>query len=174
VAEQPTTGTRDPDTLARIIQLGFGGDRARFNAFMDAVHAVLPEDAAVILRGSAVTGRRWADGAPFDADGPGTSDLDVTFIGGDLTRHWTEFYIPGLHTVPLSDEHPEAAPDLTPLRRALTQLARRPVNLQATTDMVQYLRDVVMQQPYYVLVGKVDDLQAGEPRAVDSGDASGG
>ena len=27
-----------------------------------------------MLRGSAVTGVRWQDGAPFDADGPGTSD----------------------------------------------------------------------------------------------------
>ena len=31
--------------------------------------------------GSAVTARRWSDGAPFDADGPGTSDLDLTLVG---------------------------------------------------------------------------------------------
>ena len=28
-------------------------------------------------------GMRWKDGAPFDAEGPGTSDLDLTLVGGD-------------------------------------------------------------------------------------------
>ncbi|MEX1130170.1 MAG: hypothetical protein WEB50_16485, partial [Vicinamibacterales bacterium] len=32
---------------------------------------------------SAVTGVRWKDQAPFDSDGPGTSDLDLTLVGGD-------------------------------------------------------------------------------------------
>ena len=33
----------------------------------------------------------------------------------------------------------------------------RPVNLQATTSLVQYLRDVVMDQPYLVLLKKPAD-----------------
>ena len=33
-------------------------------------------------------------------------------------------------------------------------MARRAVNLQATTSLVQYMRDVVMDQPYLVLVKK--------------------
>ncbi len=32
----------------------------------------------------AITGSRWEDGAPFDAAGPGTSDLDLTFVGGEV------------------------------------------------------------------------------------------
>ena len=170
--EQPTTGTRDAETLSRIIRLGFGGDTGRFDQFMQGLCDVIPEEAAVILRGSAVTGFRWEDGAPFDADGPGSSDLDVTFIGGGLIRHFEEFYIPALHSVPLSDEHPEASPTFVPLRRALSSLARRPVNLQATADLVQYVRDVVMNQPYFTLVEKVDALKDGESRAVCSADAT--
>jgi hypothetical protein len=32
----------------------------------------------------------------------------------------------------------------------------RAVNLQATTSLVQYLRDIVMDQPYLVLLDKRD------------------
>src|SRR5689334_22435512 len=103
-------------TLGRVIELAFGGDKAWYQQFIDKLRAVTPEDGSVILRGSAVTGYRWADNAPFDADGPGTSDLDVTFVGGGMLNHWDEFYIPALHTVPLSEEHANACPELTPLR----------------------------------------------------------
>lgn len=148
----------DADTLPpaaireRIIRLGFGGDPDRFAQFTQALREVIPPDVTVILRGSAVTGRRWVDGAPFDADGPGTSDLDLTFIGGEMLKLFTEFYIPGLHTAPLSEDHPEASPVFAPLRRALCTIAGRPVNIQATSSLVQYLRDVTMDQPYYTLL----------------------
>jgi hypothetical protein len=33
-------------------------------------------------------------------------------------------------------------------------MTQRPVNLQATTSFVQYLRDVVMDQPYLILLKK--------------------
>src|SRR2546430_8278842 len=125
-------------TLARVIHLAFNGDATRYARFISALESVTPPDAAVILRGSAVTGTRWSDDLPFDADGPGTSDLDVTFIGGGMLRHWDEFYIPGLHTVPLSDAHPDACRELAPLRASLCRIAGRPVNLQATTSLVQY------------------------------------
>jgi hypothetical protein len=32
----------------------------------------------VLLRKSAVTGHKWGSDEPFDADGPGTRDLDIT------------------------------------------------------------------------------------------------
>src|SRR5205807_2391844 len=83
----------------------------------------------------AVTGKRWEDGAPFDADGPGTSDLDLTLIGGGMVEHFEVFYIPGLHSAPLSDAHPDASVTFMPLRRALCAIARRPVNIQATADL---------------------------------------
>ncbi|MES2525254.1 MAG: hypothetical protein V4617_21365 [Gemmatimonadota bacterium] len=146
------TGEDPAVTLARVVELGFGGDEARFAQFMQALREITPTDVYVILRGSAVAGTRWTDGAPFDADGPGTSDLDLTFVGASMLQQFEEFYIPGLHSAPLCDERPEASPALGPLRRTLCSIAGRPVNIQATSDLVQYIRDVTMQQPYVVLI----------------------
>jgi hypothetical protein len=147
-----TTDEPHDITIARVVDLAFGGDRARYDSFIAELKAVTPEDASVILRGSAVTGTRWADGAPFDSDGKGSSDLDVTFVGGGMIHHWDEFYIPGLHTVPLSEEHPDACPELTPLRATLCRIAGRPVNIQATTGLVQFARDVTFDQPWVELI----------------------
>jgi hypothetical protein len=161
-------------TLARVVELAFGGDDSRYEEFLSELRRVTPDDASVILRGSAVTGTRWADGAPFDADGPGTSDLDVTFVGGGMINRWDEFYIPGLHTVPLSEEHPDACPDLVPLRTALCRIAGRPVNIQATTSLVQFARDVTFDQPWVELIenrekaredGEADAAPSTEPHA---------
>ena len=143
----------------RIIALAFDGDRARFEDFLRTLREAIPPDVAIVLRGSAVTGTRWEDGAPFDADGPGTSDMDLTLIGGGMVEHFDVFYIPGLHTAPLSDEHPDASATFIPLRKALCHIARRPVNIQATADFVQFVRDRIMSQPYYVLIPKADDAR---------------
>jgi hypothetical protein len=140
------------DVRERIIRLAFAGDRLAFDAFIRALRDSIPPDVSVVLRGSAVTGTRWEDGAPFDADGPGSSDMDITLIGGEMVKHFDVFYIPGLHSVPLSDEHPDASVTFLPLRRALSTIAKRPVNIQATADLVQYARDIVMNQPYYTLI----------------------
>ena len=48
----------------------------------------------LILRGSSVTGHKWGSDEPFDADGSGTSDLDVTFVGGDMVTLFREFHLP--------------------------------------------------------------------------------
>ena len=154
----PTEITGEPaaQSLARVIQLGFGGDDARFAQFVQTIQKVTPPDAYVLLRGSAVAGTRWADGAPFDADGPGTSDLDLTFVGKSMLDTFNDFYIPGLHSAPLCDERPDASPTLAPVRRTLSSIAGRPVNIQATSDLVQYVRDVTMQQPYVVLIERQD------------------
>jgi hypothetical protein len=140
----------------RVTQLAFGSDRRRFDEFVCAIRDATPPDVEVILRGSAVTGHKWLSTEPFDADGPGTSDLDVTFVGGDMVSLYNEFHIPHLHSVPLSEEHPSACPTLVELRERLCAMAGRPVNLQATTSLVQFLRDVVMNQPYLILVNKPD------------------
>ena len=137
-----------------MIQLAFGGDVKRYDLFVQSLREAIPPDVSVILRGSAVTGTRWGDGAKFDSDGPGTSDLDLTLIGGGMVKHFEVFYIPGLHSAPLSDAHPDASVMFIPLRQALTRIAGRPVTIQATADLVQYLRDVVMNQPYFVMVDK--------------------
>jgi hypothetical protein len=153
-ADKQPAGNQEPNdvTRERVIRLAFGGDRARYDRFLHALREAIPPDVSVILRGSAVTGTRWEDGAKFDADGPGTSDLDLTLIGGEMVKHFEVFYIPGLHSAPLSDAHPDASVTFMPLRRELTSIARRPVNIQATADMVQYLRDVVMSQPYLTMI----------------------
>lgn len=138
----------------RIVRLAFGNDESRYAAFIRTLREAVPPDVSVVLRGSAVTGKRWEDGAPFDADGPGTSDLDLTLIGGEMVKHFDVFYIPGMHSVPLGDAHPDASLTFVPLRNALMKVAGRPVTIQATADFVQYLRDVVMTQPYFVLIPK--------------------
>jgi hypothetical protein len=157
----PSPRTSDDENEAlireRVIRLVFGGDETRFNDFVAAIADHTPAGAQVILRGSAVTGHKWMSDQPFDADGPGTSDLDVTFVGGNMVSLYREFHIPGVHSAPLSEAHPFASPLLGPLRQKLCAMAGRPVNLQATTSLVQFLRDVVMSQPYLVLLEKPDD-----------------
>jgi hypothetical protein len=153
-ATEQTRELSDDQLRERIIQLGFGGDPERFETFVTAVREALPPDVTVVLRGSAVIGVRWEDGAPFDADGPGTSDLDLTLVGGDMLKLWSDdaFYIPKLHTAPLNDDTPASCPSLVPLRRALCRIAGRAVNIQATSSFVQYARDVLFDQPYFTLI----------------------
>jgi hypothetical protein len=149
--------------LERIIRLAFGGSHRRFGRFMQTIRDAIPADVSVVLRGSAVTGTRWPSGEPFDGDGPGTSDLDLTLFGGDILDFWknTAFYIPKLHTVPLSDHAPDAAPVLVPLRKSLCRIARRPVNIQGTSNFLLYLRDVLFHQPYVTLIeGKEEEDSA--------------
>lgn len=138
----------------RIIRLGFGGDRERFERFCQKLREGLPKGTGVALRGSVVTSERWEDGSPFDADGPGTSDLDVTLIGPNVMECWSEdaYYIPALHTKPLGDKDPELAPALNPLREELQKIADRPVCFQATSNIILFARDVLLDQPYYTII----------------------
>ena len=140
-----------------VVGLAFSGDEARFREFCDIVREAVPEANAGVLRGSAITGFRWKDGTPFDGDGPGTSDLDLTLVGSDVLRYYTlgGYWIPGIHSRPLSDDDPDIAPELVPLRQRLIEMVRRPVNIQGTRDWVQYLRGDIMGQPYLTLFGSV-------------------
>lgn len=140
-----------------VIRLAFGGSEERFNQFVEVVRQAIPPDTGVVLRGSAVTGERWKDGAPFDSDGPGTSDLDLTLVGGDEViglYKVTGFWVPGIHSRPLSDEDPDIAPSLVPLRDRLMAMVNRPVNIQASRDVVIYFRGELIGQPYLVLIDK--------------------
>ena len=153
----------------RVRRLAFDDDPDRFAEFVRAIDEATPAGVEVILRGSAVTGHKWHSDEPFDADGPGTSDLDVTFVGGDMVTLFRDFHIPGIHSAPLSEAHPFASPALGPLRKRLCAMCGRPVNLQATTSLVQFLRDVVMDQPYLVLLKKPadDDTETSAPMRDD-------
>lgn len=143
----------------RVIELAFDGDESRLEEFCAVVRAAIPEGTSVVLRGSAVTGKRWDDGAPFDADGPGTSDLDLTFVGVEVLGLYIldGFYLPGVHTKPLSDKDPDIAPELTPLRDRLVAMTKRPVNIQSTRDFVMYIREHWMGQPFLTLIGNVGE-----------------
>ena len=99
----------------RVTRLAFGGDPRRFDEFVRVIAEATPPGVEVILRGSAVTGHKWGSDTPFDGDGPGTSDLDVTFVGGDMVTLFSEFHITGIHSVPLSEAHPFASQALLPL-----------------------------------------------------------
>lgn len=148
----------------RVTQLVFGGDSRRYDEFIQVLSEATPPGVEVILRGSAVTGHKFGSNEPFDGEGPGTSDMDVTFVGGDMVMLFREFHIPGVHSVPLSEQHPFASPTLAPLRKRLCEMTKRPVNLQATTSLVQNVRDMTMDQPYLVLLKKPkpDDAKSDE------------
>ena len=153
--EQALTEAEKRDNVVR---LAFDNDQGKLVQFVQLIRDAIPENTGVVLRGSAVTGFRWKDKAPFDADGPGTSDLDLTLVGSRILEFYklTGFFVPGVHSRPLSDEDPDIAPDLVPLRERLMAMVRRPVNIQGTRDFVMYLRGELIGQPYLTLVEKPD------------------
>ena len=157
--ETVRAGLSELEMRENLIRLAFAGDRHLYEQFLEALQSALPENTAAVLRGSAVTGVRWEDGAPFDADGPGTSDLDLTLVGGDVLGCYKldGFYIPGVHSKPLSEKDPDIAPDLVPLRQRLMEMVKRPVNIQATRDFVMFVREHFMCQPYLTLCGKLEE-----------------
>ncbi|HEY0170236.1 MAG TPA: hypothetical protein VGB98_04220 [Pyrinomonadaceae bacterium] len=152
-------GMTEREMRERVIKLAFGGDERRLEEFCDVVRVAIPEGTAVVLRGSSVTGERYDDGAPFDADGPGTSDLDLTLVGPEILGEYIldGFYLPGVHTKPLSDKDPDIAPNLVPLRDKLQAMVKRPVNIQATRDIWMRIRGDWLGQPYLTLIGKVGE-----------------
>ena len=59
---------------------------------------------------------------------------------------------------PLSDdEDPGIAMELVPLRQKLINMVGRPVNIQATGDLVMFLRGELLGQPYLTLVPREDE-----------------
>jgi hypothetical protein len=68
------------------------------------------------------------------------------------------FYVPGVHSRPLCDEDPDVAPQLVPLRRQLMDMVKRPVNLQASRDLVIRFRGDLLDQPYLTLFTKPEGL----------------
>jgi hypothetical protein len=149
----------EQELRSRIISLGFDGDERLFIAFYRKLQQGLPEGTGIALRGSVVTNKRHEDSRPFDAGGKYTSDLDVTLVGKKVMEFWNEtaFYIPGLHTKPLSDDDTSTAPGLNGLRISVQELVGRPVNFQATSNLVLYARDVLFGEAYYVVVQPGDE-----------------
>ena len=149
----------ETELRSRILTLAFDSDERLFIAFYRKLQQGLPAGTGIILRGSVVTNKRHEDGAPFDSHGKGTSDLEVTLVGSKVMQAWnaTAYYIPGLHTKPLCDSDPDIASTLNPLRESVQKLVGRPVNFQATSSLVIYTRDVLLGEPYYIVVPPGDE-----------------
>src|SRR5215208_5414360 len=151
-------GLTDQEKRENVIRLAFDGRPSKLERFCDLIDEVIPAGTAVVLRGSAITGKRWKDGAPFDADGPGTSDLDLTLVGEDAVALFkpTGFFVPGVHSRPVSEDDPDIAPSLIALREALIVKTGRPVNIQASREVVIQFRGGLLDQPYLTLIEKTD------------------
>ena len=62
------------------------------------------------------------------------SDVDVL-----LFFKMSGFFVPGVHSRPMGEDDPDIAPGLVPLREKLMALVKRPVNIQASRDIVLQL-----------------------------------
>jgi hypothetical protein len=162
-------GLTEQQKRDNVTRLAFEGHMERLDEFCQAIEEVVPPGTTVVLRGSAVTGRRWKDDAPFDAEGPGTSDLDLTLVGDGPLAFFkqTGFFVPGVHSRPLSDDDPDIAPDLLPLRQRLMAMVNRPVNIQASREIVIQFRGDLLDQPYLTLLEKPRGLFGGPAPAPD-------
>ncbi len=138
---------------AEALERAFLGDPAILESFVDVLRRALPDGTTIILRGSAIAGHSYETDAPFDADGPGTSDLDVVVVGEGVVDLWDEDarLVGGVNTLPLGDSTPCAAPALDRARRDAQELVRRPVNIQGMAKWFLDLRGVVQGTPYAVL-----------------------
>jgi hypothetical protein len=157
-------GLTEQEKRENVVRLAFDGDERGLDEFCQVIEEVVPPGTTVVLRGSAVTGRRWKDDAPFDSDGPGTSDLDLTLVGDGALAFFKQsgYFVPGVHSRPLSDDDPDIAPDLVPLRQRLIDLVKRPVNIQASREIVIQVRGDLLDQPYLTLFEKPRGLFGGQ------------
>jgi hypothetical protein len=151
-------GLTDQQKRANVVRLAFDGSEKRFQEFCRIVEDAVPPGTTVVLRGSSITGCRWKDKAPFDADGPGTSDLDLTLVGSKAVELFNldGFFVPGVHSRPVSDDDPDIAPPLVPLRERLMAMVNRPVNIQASRQVVMDFRGDFLDQPYLTICEKPD------------------
>jgi hypothetical protein len=148
-------GSEDPGLLAGAIRRAFDDDHERFGRFVAALQAGTPPETRIGLRGSAVQGHAYETLEPFDARGPGTSDLDVVLFGEEAMAAWdpAAFFLADVNTMPLADDSPWIAPSLEPARREAQAIARRPVSLQAMTRWFMDLRSGLQGQPWILLDG---------------------
>jgi hypothetical protein len=163
-------GLSDEEKRQNVVRLAFDGDPSRLDEFCRAVDEVVPPGTTVVLRGSSLTGWRWDYKQPFDGGGPGTSDLDLTLVGDGPLAFFkaTGFFVPGVHSRPLSDDDPDIAPDLVPLRQRLMAMVKRPVNIQASREIVIQVRGDLIGQPYLELFRKPDGLSLNPPPSSSS------
>ena len=160
IQEKADSKLTEDEMRDNAIRLAFGGDRERFEEFCRVLAKNIPEKTAAVLGGSSITGHSYDDGSPFDAKGPGTSDIDITLVGPEAIEFFTleGFWVPGIHSHPVKDGDEEIAPGLKPLRHKLQEIAGgRQVTIQASRDFYYWIRERWLGQPYLTLVGKLDE-----------------
>ena len=96
--------------------------------------------------------------AGYAANGVMVHYLDLTLVGHRILEYYklTGFFVPGVHSRPVTEGDLHIAPDLLPLREQLMAMVKRPVNIQGTRDWVMYFRGELLGQPYLTLVEKAD------------------
>lgn len=141
------------DLSTEAIERAFAGDPERLRQFVTELGAALPTGTTIALRGSAVAGTSFKTGAPFDALGPSTSDLDIVLVGESVVDFWVPDaqVLGGINTLPLSDDADWVAPALDRARRRAQAIAGRPVSLQAMAGWFLELRTQAQGQPHVVL-----------------------
>lgn len=148
----------DEEKRKNAVRLGFNGDLDRFEKFCQVLLDELPPNTTAVLGGSSITGYRFKDAQPFDADGQMTSDLDITLVGPEAIEYFSleGFWIPGIHSHPVKEGDDDiAGPRLKKLRHRLQAIAGgRPVTIQASRDFYYRMREEWLGQPYLTLVEK--------------------
>ena len=107
-----------------------------------------------MLRGSAVTGQRWKDGAPFDADGPGTSDLDLTLVGSTVIHFFkvTGFFVPGSTLAADGRRGSRHRAGAGAARQKLMAIVKPPGEHPGVARIVLQFRGDLLDQPYLTLL----------------------
>jgi hypothetical protein len=143
----------DPQLLTDAVGRAFGGDVDWFGRFVGALQSGVPPATQLALRGSAIQGYSYKTLEPFDAGGPGSSDLDVVLFGDDAMAAWDAeaFFLPGINTMPLGDDSRWVAPSIEPARARAQKVARRPVNIQAMARWFLDIRSGLQGTPYVLV-----------------------
>ncbi len=146
------------ELLEATVNRAFGGEVANVAKFVSTLTPALPGGTKIFLRGSSVMGKSYVSGEPFDAHGPGSSDLDVVVSGPDVMELFSDdgFYLPRVNSRPLCDADREVAPVLDKARSEAQTLVGRPVSIQAMAEWFLAVRSAAQQTPA-ILLGRVPE-----------------
>ena len=150
----PPVVAEDPEQVRKAtLDRAFGGDQGRLAQFISILTPVLPAGTRLFLRGSAVSGESYKTKEPFDAAGPGTSDLDIVITGPEAMNLFADdgFYLPRVNSRPLCDHDRAVAPELDAARSAAQDLVGRPVSIQAMAEWFMDIRSATQGTPHLFL-----------------------